>query len=117
MKVHAEALVIGGALCLSRLHVQANLPRSGTDIRTVTVSADPPYPSEEEVLRGLPNNQVPRKNVRVLYQILVHREGPVRFYPLVGRAQLVETHFKCTVFSDQGREVVYIDVNQFRQPK
>jgi hypothetical protein len=88
--------------------VQANVPRTGADTGKVVVQPHVPYPSEEMVLRALPNG-LPREKVRIRYEVLRSRVGPKRFYPLAGVARLVEAHFRCVVHSDRGREVVFID--------
>ncbi len=63
-------------------------------------------PTDAEVLRVMPrvSRGVPyaydeaRDDVRIVYEKLVDRIDPPRFYPLVGPAQLHHCHWKCTVY-------------------
>jgi hypothetical protein len=96
--------------------VHADMPRTEDDIGKVVVQPRIPYPSAARVLRALPNGSA-RKNVRIRFEVLMQRVGPRRFYPLVGVARLVETHFKCVVDSDQGREVVFMDISRLDSAK
>lgn len=70
-------------------------------------------PSSEEILKALPEEQPSPNNPRIKCELIAfHIEAP-RFFPNVGQAQLSKAHFKCTVISDQGKEVlVYIDKDQ-----
>ncbi len=68
-------------------------------------------PSEADVLRTLPKTWDNANNISITYEALAHRPEPTRTFPLVGPARLVHVHWKCTVFSDRGVEVVYLDRN------
>jgi hypothetical protein len=90
----------------------ADVPRLGAADEKVVAEPGIPYPTQEMVLRALPKGPA-RRNVRIWYQVQARRVGPARFFPLVGKGRLVQTHFQCTVISsNQGREVVYIDTSR-----
>jgi len=95
-------------------------------------------PSEQEVLRAMPHvaRGVPfvyeefRDDVEIVCEKLVDKIDPVRFFPVVGPAQLHHCHWKCTIYytqtvqSDQPFpvkvkkhrvEVVYIDKDHLHQ--
>ncbi len=63
-------------------------------------------PGDQETLRLMPRvcRGVPyfyeehRDDIRIVYERLVDRIDPPRFYPLVGPAQLHHCHWKCTVY-------------------
>jgi hypothetical protein len=63
-------------------------------------------PAEAEVLRAMPHipRGVPyfyeefRDNIQIVTERLVDKIDPVRFYPLIGPAQLHHCHWKCTVY-------------------
>jgi hypothetical protein len=116
MLTRITAVLLAACLAASVWPVQANVPRSEADIGMVVVQPRMPYPSREMVLRALPKGP-PRKNVRIEYEVQLNRVGPSRSYPLVGAARFVETHFKCVVDSDQGREVVFIDMSRLDPTK
>ena len=67
----------------------------------------------ESALKALPKEQPSPNNPRITCELIAfHLEAP-RYFPNVGQAQLSKAHFKCTVISDQGKEVrVYIDKDQ-----
>src|SRR6266545_5336537 len=102
MKYSAVAFLVAFGVCAVPPPALAYRPRPQPDI---TVTAPPPAgaPSQEEVLRALPGG-APRGLVRIRYRLLAQRVGPVRLYPLVGPARLVETRFECTVQGVRGRE-------------
>ena len=58
--------------------------------------------------------QIDRRNShsakkQVQCELMNYTVAADRYYPLVGRAQLARARFKCTINSDEGREVLYID--------
>jgi hypothetical protein len=63
-------------------------------------------PTEAEVFRVLPNvpHGIPylfesfRNNAQIVFERIVDKIDPPRFYPLVGPAQLHHCHWKCTVY-------------------
>lgn len=100
------------------------------------VALDPPSPDEVMVAleraRGVQSGvpflqEVHRDNVRIVTEKLADYVDPVRFYPLIGPAQLHHAHYKCSVyFTETTRvgwplphtlrdedtvEVVYVDHN------
>lgn len=102
------------------------------------VALDPP--SDDEVMRALEKARpvqggVPllyekqRNNVRIIKEKIADYIDPVRFYPLLGPAQLHHAHYKCTVYFSERQivgypvphtledqetvEVIYIDHNHF----
>ena len=102
------------------------------------VALDPP--SDDEVMRALEKARpvqggVPllyekqRNNVRIIKEKIADYIDPVRFYPLIGPAQLHHAHYKCTVYFSERQivgypvphtledqeavEVIYIDHNHF----
>ncbi len=95
-------------------------------------------PSDDEIMRTLERShpvesgfpflhEVQRNNVDIRKELIADYVDPVRFYPLVGPAQLHHAHYKCTVyFSETKRigwpvphtlhdedsvEVIYVDHN------
>jgi hypothetical protein len=97
-------------------------------------------PSDDEVMRalerarpvqgGLPLlHEMNRNNVRIVKEKIADYVDDVRFYPLIGPAQLHHAHYKCTVYytevtrvgwpvpytkvDEDTQEVVYIDHNHF----
>jgi hypothetical protein len=93
--------------------VRADVPRPEYESAEYTFLVPADSPSAEAVLRLLPAGP-PRRDPQVLMEAAARREGPARFFPGVGKMRLVETHFRCTVFSDRGCEVVYIDVSKLK---
>jgi RNA polymerase sigma factor (sigma-70 family) len=93
-RVYIESAVAARAVVLS----------AGTDIKRL------PPPSEKAVLRALPANWANREMVTITFERLDCRVDEPRFYPLVGPARLAHTHWKCTAYSDQRVEVLYLDV-------
>ena len=73
----------------------------------------PPLPSRDRILSALPKGEA-RSNARMQYQVLLYDVGPVRVYPPLGRVRLVQLHLLCIVDSDQGRDLVYVDLDRFR---
>src|SRR5437870_1613271 len=108
MSIRVALTLLAAGVAASARPARADVPRAGVGGEKVVASPRLAYPSEAEVLRALPRGP-PRRNVRILYEVQVHRAGPPRLYPLAGLARLVEVQLKCTVVSDRGREVVYID--------
>lgn len=95
-------------------------------------------PSEEEVWNKVPKwrdgwpglYETQRNNVRFLIEKIGDSVDPCKIYPLVGPAQLVHCHYKCTVYFDElywsdypipfhhlehRVEVVYIDKDHLRR--
>ena len=79
------------------------------DIGDVCYTLPFTMPSATDILRGRPNGQARLPNERIHCELVLFKRHDPKFYPLVGRASLVETHFKCTTISDGQTEVVYID--------
>ena len=77
------------------------------------ICEDPP--SDAEVMRTMPRvaRGVPyiyeehRDDIRIVYERLVDRIDPPRFYPLIGPAQLHHCHWKCTVYYTETIESGY----------
>ena len=67
------------------------------------------FPSVESILSQLPNGKARPKNERIQCELVKYQVSNARQYPLVGPAQLVQAHFKSTIISDDGREVVESD--------
>jgi hypothetical protein len=95
-------------------------------------------PSEMEVLRAMPHvtRGVPfayeefRDDIEIVFEKLVDKIDPPRFFPLVGPAQLHHCHWKCTVYYTETVqsaqpfptklkrrrvEVIYIDKDHLHQ--
>ena len=95
-------------------------------------------PSEEEVWDKVPRfingsppfYEVQRNNVRFLIEKIGDKVDPAKIYPLIGGAQLVHCHYKCTVYYDElywsdypipfhhmdhRVEVVYLDKDHLRR--
>ncbi len=71
-------------------------------------------PTDGEVLRALkPDSSTPgvqrrsQDDVRIVYEKLVDKIDPPRFFPLVGPAQLHHSHWKCTVYFTETTAFVY----------
>jgi hypothetical protein len=91
----------------------ADVPPMDKDFdEVVVVPCFTDEPTDADVLRALP--KAARNDITIVKELQSSKEGPPRFFPLVGRARLAESHFKCTVYSDQKPEVVYIDVTRLR---
>src|SRR5262249_59049482 len=68
------------------------------------ICEDPP--SDAETLRVMPRvtRGIPyvyeefRDDIRIVYERLVDRIDPPRFFPLVGPAQLHHCHWQCTIY-------------------
>lgn len=83
------------------------------------VALDPP--SDDGVISALekarPNQENSpllkknRNNLRIVKEKIADYRDPPRDYPLVGTAQLHHAHYKCTVYYEDVRKVVYIDHN------
>ena len=95
-------------------------------------------PSEAEAWEKVPRfkNGCPpfyetqRNNVRFLIEKIGDKVDPVKIFPLVGPAQLVHCHYKCTIYFDETYwadypipfrapqhrvEVIYIDKDHLRR--
>lgn len=97
-------------------------------------------PTDDEVMRaferanplqgGLPFlHEIQRNNVRIVKDKIADYVDPVRFYPLIGPAQLHHCHYKCTIYytevtrvgwpvphtlvDEDSQEVIYVDHNHF----
>jgi hypothetical protein len=104
------AVLVFGA---SAAALRADLPPREKDFDQIVYQAPIEAPTDAEVWRALPKAAV-RDNVVITTELLAAMDGPVRFYPGVGNAALDQSHFKCTVFSSAGVEVVYIDRSRLR---
>ena len=82
-----------------------------TTIKQANLSYTFPFalPSAEEILQALPKGKPRPKDARIHCELIAFQVDEPRFFPLVGRASLAHAHFKCTVSTDQGSDVVYID--------
>src|SRR5262245_48840208 len=114
MRSHVFWLLLALAASVSSRVARADdPPRSSapTTIRIGDVSYALPFsfPSAEEILRALPGAKPQPKNPRIQCELTGYRLDNARFFPLVGPAQLSHAHFKCTVFTDRGSQVVHID--------
>ena len=77
------------------------------------VCEDPP--DDARVLRAMPRvpRGVPyvyeefRDNIQIVKELIVDKIDPVRFFPLVGPAQLHHCHWKCTIFYTETIESGY----------
>jgi hypothetical protein len=87
--------------------VQADVPVPGNDFGQAWMVTQCDLPSEAEVLRALPVR--PRDNIQIVMERIRQKAGPVRFYPVVGLSRLVQTSWRCTVYSDKRVEVVHLD--------
>jgi hypothetical protein len=106
------ALVLSGILAPA----VPDLPRE--PIEFVQVKPSPlPESLEGMVLRALPRAARARGDLQIVYEVQAEKVGPVRFYPLVGPARLVQARYKCTVYSNAGVEVVYIDHEKLKPEK
>jgi hypothetical protein len=82
-------------------------------------------PSEAEVLRALPPGapgvpgvyHVLRDDVVVVKERLAYKADPPRFFPLVGRAQLHQFHWKCTVYYREVVEASYPFLFRLSRPR
>jgi hypothetical protein len=94
-----------------------DLPKEPVDLGAMTRMPPAPESMEGHVLRALPKMVGGRNNTQIVTEVVSQKVDTERFYPLIGPAQLVRTHYKCTVFSDAGVEVVYIDLEKLRPTK
>jgi hypothetical protein len=69
----------------------------------------PEPPTDAEVLRAVPVGTVLGDDGRVERRLTRYRVGPIRLYPLVGPARLIEVRFKCVATGNRGRAVVFWD--------
>lgn len=67
------------------------------------------FPSVDSILNQMTEGKARRKHERIECKLVKYQVSEARHYPLVGPAQLVQTHFKSTVTSEADREVVYSD--------
>jgi hypothetical protein len=87
------------------------------------ICEDPP--GDAEVLRVMPrvSHGVPyvyeefRDNIRIVYERLVDRIDPPRFFPLVGPAQLHHCHWKCTIYYTETIESGYPFPYRCKRPR
>jgi protein involved in polysaccharide export with SLBB domain len=96
-----------------RVYVEPRSSRPPTVLPADTNVARLPVPSEAQVLRALPKGWAGGKadNLNILTERLDCRVDEPRFFPVVGPARLVHTHWKCTVVSARKTTVVYLDVD------
>ena len=82
-------------------------------------------PDEAAVLRALPHvtRGVPyfyeefRDDIQIVSERLVDKIDPVRFFPLIGPAQLHHCHWKCTVYYTETVESGYPFPVQCKKPR
>ena len=82
-------------------------------------------PSEAEVLRAMPHvvRGVPyvyeefRDNIQIVTERIVDHVDPVRFFPLLGPAQLHHCHWKCTIYYQETYESGYPFPFQCKRPR
>jgi len=98
------------------LQTRADVPRTTGEDGRAQLSPFLPYPTEAEILAELPTAP-PRHGLRISFHVSAPRMGPLRNFPQVGQARLVSYLFRCTVHSNRGREVVYIEKGELRQAK
>lgn len=67
------------------------------------------FPSVDSILSQMTEGKARPQRERIECELVKYQVSEARHYPLVGPAQLVQTHFKSTVTSEAGREVVYSD--------
>lgn len=95
-------------------------------------------PSEEEVWKRVPHvragfppfYEVHQNNVKILIEKIGEKVDPCKVFPLVGPAQKISCHYKCTVYYDESYwadypvpynhvdhkvEVIYIDKDYLRR--
>jgi hypothetical protein len=143
-----------GALFVTNANANAN-PKSKTDKQPIEpykpipvlgeiTSGEPATPLEpptdHEVMQALKClqrqeqrpcfNERHRKDVVIIKEKIADFVDPERFYPLIGKAQLHHSHYKCTIlFTERAIkdlpgnaeerssvEVIYIDHNHFHMP-
>jgi RNA polymerase sigma factor (sigma-70 family) len=68
-----------------------------------------PRPTIEDVERALPATWEKAELTKITFAVVSHHLEEARMYPLVGRARLARTRWKCTVVGDKGVEKVYCD--------
>jgi protein involved in polysaccharide export with SLBB domain len=68
-----------------------------------------PRPSMEDVARVLSRSWGSAEVKRVRFLVVSHRVEEPRMYPLVGRARLARTGWRCTVLGEKGSEIVHIE--------
>jgi hypothetical protein len=82
-------------------------------------------PDDAMILRAMPRvtRGVPyvyeefRDNIQIVTERIVDKIDPVRFYPLVGPAQLHHCHWKCTVYYTETVESGYPFPFQCKRPR
>jgi hypothetical protein len=67
------------------------------------------FPTAEAILQAVPEGQARTGDERIHCELVGCNVANARYYPLVGPARLSQAHFKCTVISREGAEVVYLD--------
>ncbi len=94
-------------------------------IRKGQVPACDDEPTDAEVLRALdtpPNStssfwKVSRDDVEIVKERLVNKIDPVRYFPLVGAAQLHHCYWKCTVHCVETVAIHYPFACRWTQPR
>jgi protein involved in polysaccharide export with SLBB domain len=93
-----------------RIYIDAVAARRGIVLQMEDAEARRlPRPTMEEVARALPKTWANAMLKKITFAVVSHQLEEPRMYPLVGRARLARTHWKCTVFGDKGVERVYFD--------
>ncbi len=87
------------------------VPTTQFAIGTVSYSLPFNFPSVESILSHLPVGKDRPINERIQCELVKSQVSNARHYPLVGQAHLVQAHFKSTLSSDAGRDVVYSDTS------
>ncbi len=70
------------------------------------------FPSVDLILSQMPDGKARPKHERIECELVKYQVSEARLYPLVGPAQLVQAHFKSTITSEAGRDVIYSDSSQ-----
>ncbi|MDB5384363.1 MAG: hypothetical protein JWM11_9 [Planctomycetaceae bacterium] len=70
------------------------------------------FPSAGAILRAVRAGKPHSKNEHIQCKLVLHKVSDIRVYPLVGPARLATAHFECTVTTEAGRDVFYIDQSQ-----
>jgi protein involved in polysaccharide export with SLBB domain len=93
-----------------RIYIGATAARRGIELQMEDAEARRlPRPTMEEVARALPKTWADARLKKITFAVVSHQLEEPRMYPLVGRARLARSHWKCTVFGDKGVESVYFD--------
>ncbi len=66
-------------------------------------------PTRQAIEHALPSAEGDRVIDEIVCELISTNRGTQRFFPQVGSACIVSSRFLCTVRSNQGTEVVYLD--------